>query len=251
MSTEQKLEELLNSFKQGETDLYSTRQAVKDLFFTDLGHTRLDTNRAERTGYPEVIYCAGKTADQIRQIMHHMKNRGINILATRMSESVYTELQAEFGEGRYTAGPGIFTLTQKPVEKNSKGEIAVVSAGTSDFRVAEEAALTAEFYGHTVSRYSDVGVAGIHRLLASIEDIRRARVIVVVAGMEGALASVVAGLVQSPIIAVPTSVGYGANFQGLTALLSMINSCSAGISVVNIDNGFGAGFLAGMINSLE
>ncbi|WP_319559400.1 nickel pincer cofactor biosynthesis protein LarB [Marispirochaeta sp.] len=250
MNTNDRLEELLTRFSQGETDLDCTQKAVQDLFFTDLGHTRLDTHRRERTGYPEVIYCAGKTADQIREIMGHMRNRGINVLATRMSEAVYEELKDEFSEGHYTAGPGIFTIVCKPTEKNTKGEIAVVSAGTSDFRVAEEAALTAEFYGHAVARYSDVGVAGIHRLLASIDDIRRARVIVVVAGMEGALASVVAGLVQAPIIAVPTSVGYGANFQGLTALLSMINSCSAGISVVNIDNGFGAGFLAGMINAL-
>ena len=250
MNTNDRLEELLTRFRQGETDLDCTRKAVQDLFFSDLGHTRLDTNRGERTGYPEVIYCAGKTADQIREIMRHMRNRGINVLATRMNEAVYEELAEEFPEGRYTAGPGIFTISCSPVEKNDKGKIAVVSAGTSDFRVAEEAALTAEFYGHSVARYSDVGVAGIHRLLASIDEIRQARVIVVVAGMEGALASVVAGLVQAPIIAVPTSVGYGANFQGLTALLSMINSCSAGISVVNIDNGFGAGFLAGMINSL-
>jgi hypothetical protein len=250
MSTTDRLEELLRSFRQGNTDLDSTRKAVQELFFTDLGHTRLDTNRGDRTGYPEVIYCAGKTTGQIREIMGHMRNRGMNILATRMSESVYEELKDEFPEGRYTAGPGIFTISGQPVQRKGKGEIAVVSAGTSDFRVAEEAALTAEFYGHRVARYSDVGVAGIHRLLASLDDIRRARVIVVVAGMEGALASVVAGLVQAPIIAVPTSVGYGANFQGLAALLSMINSCSAGISVVNIDNGFGAGFLAGMINSL-
>ncbi len=251
MSTNSRLEELLEAFKQGNTGLEDTRQAVQDLFFADLGHTRVDTNRQERTGYSEVIYCAGKSTGQVRDIMALMQKKGINILATRMSDEMYTELRDEFPQGIYTPGPGIFTIQSLPPEKKGKGKIAVVSAGTSDYRVAEEAALTAEFYGNTVERFSDVGVAGIHRLFASIEDIRSARVIVVVAGMEGALASVVAGLVESPIIAVPTSVGYGANFQGLTALLSMINSCSAGISVVNIDNGFGAGFMAGMINTLD
>ena len=245
-----RLAEILDSFKRGNSSLEQTQEEVQNLFFRDLGHTKLDTDREKRTGYPEVVFCSGKSLDQIRDIFHSMSTQGINILATRLKEEMYAEIVEEFPRAEYHRGPGIFIQRFDEWKELGRGEIAVVSAGTSDYRVAEEAALTASFYGHKVESYSDVGVAGIHRLLRRIDEIRRARVIVSVAGMEGALAGVIAGLVDKPIIAVPTSVGYGANFQGLSALLTMLNSCSAGISVVNIDNGFGAGYLAGMINAL-
>jgi hypothetical protein len=247
---EDTLAEILGAFKRGDQGLEDTKREVQNLYFRDLGHTKLDTDRKKRTGYPEVVFCQGKSPQQVRDIFRTMRAEEINILATRMSGDMYRELAEEFPGSDFHPGPGIFTLRFDRWKEVGKGEIAVVSGGTSDFPIAEEAALTASFYGHRVKRYSDVGVAGIHRLLRSIDNIRQARVIIAVAGMEGALAGVLAGLVDKPIIAVPTSVGYGANFQGLSALLTMLNSCAAGISVVNIDNGFGAGYLAGMINAL-
>jgi hypothetical protein len=246
----ERLESILNSYREGSASLEQTREKVQELFYKDLGHTKLDTHRGERTGHPEVVFCRGKSTEQVRDILSAMRERNVDILATRMDEDMHGELSGDFPEGEYHADAQIFSVRMSPREDNGNGEIAVVSAGTADFRVAEEAAVSASFYGHRVVRYNDVGVAGIHRLLNSIDDIREARVIIVVAGMEGALAGVVGGLVSAPVIAVPTSVGYGANFQGLSALLTMLNSCSSGVSVVNIDNGFGAGYLAAMINAL-
>ena len=260
----EQLEQILTSFREGSSQLEDTVQAVQDLYYQDLGHTTLDTDRAARTGHPEVIFCRNKSAEQIADIVAAVCAKRVNTLATLLTPEVYDALRQLLPSAlrspelpqddepaiEYHPNAGILTVRFSPWEDRGKGEIAVVSAGTSDYRVAEEAALTASFYGHRVTRYNDLGVAGIHRLLSKIDEIRRARVVVAVAGMEGALAGVVGGLVHVPVIAVPTSVGYGANFQGLSALLTMLNSCSSGVSVVNIDNGFGAGYLAGMINAL-
>ena len=244
------MEGLLRACKEGRLSIEEAKQAIEEHYYKDLGHTRIDTHREERTGHPEVVFCRGKSLHQIVDILSNMRERGADILATRMGSEVYAELAERFPEAEYYPDARILTRRSGPAPAGGRGEIAVVSAGTSDFRVAEEAAVTASFYGHTVRRFNDVGVAGIHRLLASIEEIRKARVVVAVAGMEGALAGVIGGLLRAPVIAVPTSVGYGANFGGLSALLTMLNSCSSGVSVVNIDNGFGAGYLAGMINAL-
>lgn len=256
----EQLESILKTYKEGSAGLEEALEAVQDLYYKDLGHTKVDTHRGERTGYPEVIFCRGKSAEQIGDIITAMAEKRVDILATLLSADMYEAVISGLSENlhkgdaapsvEYHGDAQILSIRFTPWEDRGKGEIAVVSAGTSDFRVAEEAALTASFYGHRVKRYNDVGVAGIHRLLSKIDDIRKARVIVTVAGMEGALAGVIGGLVSAPVIAVPTSVGYGANFQGLSALLTMLNSCSSGISVVNIDNGFGAGYIAATINAL-
>ncbi|MEM8868584.1 MAG: nickel pincer cofactor biosynthesis protein LarB, partial [Verrucomicrobiota bacterium] len=211
--------------------------------------SRVDINRADRNGAAEVIFGQGKTAEQIIEIMQSLSSREQNVLVTRLDDTTAAAVQAAFPQSNYIPLPKLLTLTHQSVEPAST-KIAVICAGTSDLPVAEEAALTAQFYGNPVERVYDAGVAGLHRLLASLDTIRSCRVVVVVAGMEGALPSVVGGLVKAPVIAVPTSVGYGANFGGLSALLTMINSCASGISVVNIDNGFGAGFLANRINKL-
>ena len=215
----------------------------------DLGHSTLDMDRAERTGAAEVVYGAGKTAQQVIDISQALLRAGENLLVTRLDEAKAALVKAAVPGSHYSAVARLLwahSTQPNPVAT----QVAVVTAGTSDTAVAEEAALTAEFYGNEVHRFNDVGVAGLHRLLARIDDIRRARVIVVVAGIEGALPSVLGGLVDKPVIAVPTSVGYGASFGGLSALLGMLNSCASGVSVVNIDNGFGAGYLANMINRL-
>ncbi|MGM0431400.1 MAG: nickel pincer cofactor biosynthesis protein LarB [Spirochaetota bacterium] len=246
----ERLEEILRKVSTGEYEQTEAAKQIERLFFTDIGHSVLDADRRRRTGQGEVVYCAGKSTEQVLDIFEALIPQGENILGTRMSHEMYTQIEAKFPSGEYREASGLFMLKQREQPPAGKGTIAVVSAGTSDAFVAEEAAETAKFYGHTVLQFQDVGVAGIHRLLRSLEDIRSARVVIVVAGMEGALASVVGGLVDVPVIAVPTSVGYGANYQGLSALLAMLNSCSSGISVVNIDNGFGAGYLGAMINSL-
>jgi NCAIR mutase (PurE)-related protein len=243
MNTRKILEALL----KGEIKLSEAEAQLKG--FEDLGHSRVDLEREERNGTPEVIYGGGKTAEQIIDIMVSMEARGQNILATRIEPEVAVEIIQTYPAAIYHELPRLVELrTFEPEQTTEK--IAIVCAGTSDLPVAEEARLTAEFYGNTTKRVYDAGVAGLHRLLASIETIRSCRVVVVIAGMEGALPSVVGGLVKAPIIAVPTSVGYGANFGGLSALLTMLNSCASGVSVVNIDNGFGAGFLASRINQL-
>ena len=244
------IKDILEQYKKGSLNLDAAAEKVNSSYFTDLGHTVIDNNRMNRTGFPEVIYCAGKTPEQIRQIFGVMAEQGDNILATRADLTVYEALKEDYPQVFYHEAARIVSLKNREFPERSEHTIAVITAGTSDIPVAEEAALTAEFYGNKVLRINDVGVAGIHRLLNRIEDIRSARVLVVVAGMEGALPSAVGGLVDKPVIAVPTSVGYGASFGGLAALLGMLNSCSSGTSVVNIDNGFGAGYLASMINRL-
>lgn len=215
-----------------------------------LDYACIDYQRQRRTGVPEVIYGAGKTKEQIAGIIHQMlEHEQKNILVTRVDNNKYDYLKEQFPYFEYDQISKIFMYNGQPFPLN-KGIIAVVCAGTSDLSVANEAALTARFLGNEVIQINDVGVAGLHRLLHRMEDLQKASVIIVIAGMEGALASVVGGLVSSPVIAVPTSVGYGANFQGLSALLSMLNSCASGVSVVNIDNGYGAGYMAHTINCL-
>ena len=218
-------------------------------YFENLGHSTIDHDRLRRTGAAEVVYGEHKTPQQVAAAFGAVVGRGHNALATRVSPEAAEAVLAEWPNATHHAEARLLTL--KPQQRETATtSVAVVSAGTSDRPVAEEAALTAEFYDNPVLRVSDVGVAGVHRLLARVEEIRRTRVVIVVAGMEGALPSVVGGLIDKPVIAVPTSVGYGAAFGGLAALLGMLNSCASGVSVVNIDNGFGAGFLASMINRL-
>ena len=208
----------------------------------------VDSGRSERTGYAEVVYCAGKTVDQAAAIIKKMREENLPVLATR-AETALAERVAGFApEAKYDALSGILSIEAGGKPREARGLVAVVAAGTSDLPVAREAALTAEFLGSRVELIADVGIAGIHRLFDRLADIRRARAVIAIAGMEGALAGVIAGLVAVPVIAVPTSVGYGASFGGLAALLSMLNSCAPGISVVNIDNGFGAGYQANLIN---
>jgi NCAIR mutase (PurE)-related protein len=240
---------ILERYRTGEMDLDTTLAAVRGTFFEDLGHSTLDVDRARRTGAAEVIYGAAKTPDQIVAIATAMLARGQNVLVTRASVEAFEHLRERAPDARRFDASGAVTIVREPPAPAAT-TIAIVSAGTSDLPVAEEAAVTAGFYGSPVAVIQDVGVAGIHRLFARLDEIRTARVVVVVAGMEGALPSVVGGLVERPVIAVPTSVGYGASFGGLSALLGMLNSCASGLSVVNIDNGFGAGYLANMINRL-
>lgn len=216
--------------------------------YEDLGYAKVDHHRALRQGEAEVVYCPGKLPDEVAGIMASLAKGQANILATRADELTYQAVKTVLPEADYSSRAKLIYLRRRP--EWTKGEISVISAGTADASVAEEAALTAALLGSRTSRLYDVGVAGLHRLLQNHDAIQRARVIVVVAGMEGALASVVGGLVSAPLIAVPTSVGYGASLNGLAALLSMLNSCASGVGVVNIDNGFGAGVLAHRINLL-
>jgi len=222
---------------------------LEDLPYADLGFAKIDFHRSLRQGFPEVVYCAGKTPKQVAEIVKVLRQKSDRILCTRATEEMFQETKKLVPQIEYN--PIARTLTVKPTEDFTyPGTIAVLSAGTSDLPVAEEAAITAEMANNKIVRVYDVGVAGLHRLLDQRDKFKHANVIIVVAGMEGALASVVGGLVDRPVIAVPTSVGYGASFGGLAALLSMLNSCAAGVSVVNIDNGFGAGFTAARINRL-
>lgn len=243
------LENILNEVAKGETKPDKAIELLKNLPFEDLGFANIDQHRNIRTGYPEAIFCEGKTPMQVTSIVERMITNNTNIMATRASKEVYELIRDIAPDAVYHELARIIVIKKKEVLLSNK-KIAVITAGTSDIPVAEEAAITAETIGNRVDRIYDVGVAGIHRLLARLDQIRAANVIIVVAGMEGALASVVGGLVDKPVIAVPTSVGYGANFGGISALLTMLNSCSTGIGVVNIDNGFGAGYLASNINKL-
>lgn len=222
---------------------------LKELPYQDLGFANIDQHRNLRTGHPETIYCEGKTPEQVAAIIQIMKENNSNVLGTRASVEVYEKVREISPEAVYHPLARIFVVKKKE-ERLSEKMIAVITAGTADIPVAEEAAITAETMGNQVDRIFDVGVAGIHRLFARLDRIRAANVIIVVAGMEGALASVVGGLVDKPVIAVPTSIGYGSNFGGVSALLTMLNSCASGVAVVNIDNGFGAGYLASNINQL-
>jgi NCAIR mutase (PurE)-related protein len=240
---------LLRDYKSGSLDETAILARLNATLFEDLEHSTIDHDRARRTGAAEVIFGQGKTPDQLADAFAALTDAGSNVMATRVDDAGAAAILARKPEAEYFSAARIAQLKQNSGPRTTSS-IAVVSAGTSDFAVAEEAAVTAEFYDNPVLRISDVGVAGLHRLLARIPEIRSARVIVVIAGMEGALPSVVGGLVDKPIIAVPTSVGYGAAFEGMAALLGMLTSCAAGVSVVNIDNGFGAGFQANMINRL-
>ncbi len=244
---EKYLKELLNNVKNGSISVDDALMDLKKLPFEDIGFAKIDHHRNIRNGYPEVIYSEGKTIEQIKEIVKKLIKKNNNIMATRADYKVYQGIKEIAHDAIYYEMARIVVVKKREFLK-SKKIIAVVSSGTSDIPVAEEAAVTCEIMGNVVERVYDVGVAGIHRLFAKSDVIMKANVLVVVAGMEGALASVVSGLVDRPVIAVPTSVGYGASFKGLSALLTMLNSCATGIGVVNIDNGFGAGYLAAIIN---
>ncbi len=241
--------DILEKYKNGEIGLTEALEHFPDKGIEELGFATIDTDRKHRTGIPEVIYGSGKTVEQVQQIAERMFKKGIDILATRVTPEMADAVKKLIPDAEYNQIAKTVTY-RKTNHQETKGYIAIVAAGTSDLPVAEEAAVTARFLGNHVETIYDVGVAGIHRLFHKLQIIKNARVIIVVAGMEGALASVVGGLVDKPVIGVPTSIGYGANFQGLSALLSMLNSCASGVSVVNIDNGFGAACQASLINKL-
>jgi pyridinium-3,5-biscarboxylic acid mononucleotide synthase len=243
------IEKLLTDVKEGQTTVNEALDVLKNFPYTDIGFAKIDHHREIRTGYPEIIYCAGKTVEQVKEIFRVMSERENNIVGTRASQEMFEAVKSISPETVHYREARIISLQKKRPEM-PESRIAVITAGTSDIPVAEEAAVTSELLGNNVLRIYDAGVAGIHRLVDKLPEIRSCRVIIVVAGMEGALASVVGGLVDKPVIAVPTSVGYGANFGGVSALLAMLTSCSAGVTVVNIDNGFGAGFSASMINKM-
>jgi len=245
------LAQILERYRRGDTDLAGALTALKDFPSASLGgYAQLDTHRELRTGHPEVIYCAGKTPAQVRGILERLLAGKSAILATRATEEQWLAAKALSPALVYDPISRTIVRRTKSASKTARKYVAIVAAGTSDLPVAEEAAVTAEVFGNRVERVYDVGVAGLHRLLGRLEIIRGARAIVAVAGMEGALPSVLGGLVDRPIVAVPTSVGYGASFGGVSALLAMLNSCAPGITVVNIDNGFGAGYAASTINRL-
>jgi NCAIR mutase (PurE)-related protein len=241
--------ELLEGFRAGKVPREIVLRAFQAAPVADLGFAQADTHRALRKGFPEVIFGAGKTPDQIVQIAGKIYEREQRILVTRISGEHARALRRKFKKSVHHEAARCVTIEKTNLHRRP-GSIAVLSAGTSDLPVAEEAAVTADIMGNRVERIYDVGVAGLHRLLARMDPIRSANVVIVVAGMEGALPSVVAGLVSRPVIAVPTSVGYGASFGGIAALLGMLNSCGSGVTVVNIDNGFGAGYAASQINEL-
>ncbi len=245
---EKSLMNLLERVQDGRLDIQAALLRLRKLPFDDLGYAKIDYHRCIRQGVPEVIFCQGKTVAQIQGIVQRMAQHHSNILASRATPEVFAGIREVVENCQYDETARMVVINPRTVEK--VGNIAIVSAGTSDAPVAEEAALTAETLGNQVNRIYDVGVAGIHRLLHCCDVLFQANVAVVVAGMEGALASVVGGLVSCPVIGVPTSVGYGTSFGGVAALLSMLNCCASGVSVVNIDNGFGAGFQASLINKI-
>jgi NCAIR mutase (PurE)-related protein len=244
-----KLRQLLQAVAAGDLPPDDALQRLRALPFEDLGFAKIDHHRALRRGYPETVFCAGKTPGQVVDIIDRMRNHGSNVLATRCSAEVVDAVLRAHPDAVHHEAAHAITVTVSPAER-LKGFVAVVCAGTSDIPVAEEAAVTCDMMGNSTERIYDVGVAGLHRILHHREILENANALIVCAGMEGALPSVVAGLVDKPVIAVPTSIGYGASFNGIAALLAMLNSCASGISVVNIDNGFGAGILAGMINRI-
>lgn len=248
MDMNDELKALLQDIRDGRTDVDSGMQALRDLPYRDIGHTKIDLHRSLRNGFPEVIYGAGKTPEQIADIFTHMRGTG-NILATRVSPEAAELVRSLFPDVTYNEQGRTLTHIGKEIVFGA-GRVGIITAGTSDLAVAEEARTTCEMLGHRAGIIPDVGVAGIHRLLDRMDTIRKYTVLVVIAGMEGALASVVGGLVRQPVIAVPTSVGYGANFAGLSALLGMLTSCASGVTVVNIDNGFGAACAACRIAGL-
>jgi hypothetical protein len=245
-----KLENLLKEVKTGKASIEKALAQLKSLPFEDLGFTRIDHHRSLRKGFPEVIWGEGKSSGQILSIVKQLKKKGQNVLITRLEERKAADIRKVFPQSRYYPASNVLTYLTQPVKPAGKGTILVITAGTTDIPVAEEAVVTAQVMGNRVETLYDVGVAGIHRLLAERERLESARVLIVVAGMEGALPSVVGGLVDRPVIAVPTSIGYGTSFGGVTALLAMLNSCASGVAVVNIDNGFGAGYIASLMNKM-
>ncbi len=242
------LKRLLEGVRRGDESIEDALERLRHLPFEDLGDSMVDHHRGLRQGFPEVIFGATKSVDQMERIIGALLAKGNNILATRLEEEKALKLAETFPAALWHREARCLTIEQKPVEQVGRGTILVVSAGTSDLPVAAEAVVTARIMGNQVEQLFDVGVAGLHRLLARRELLFSASVIIVVAGMEGALPSVVGGLVSRPVIAVPTSVGYGAAFGGVAALLGMLNSCASGVTVVNIDNGFGAGYAAALMN---
>ena len=242
------IREMLNLVKSGEMEILEAEKLLKDLPYEDLGYAKLDHHRALRSGFGETVFCQGKPDPYLAEIYKKFYERDGEVLGTRASKEQFELVRDVVPEVQYDPISRILKV-ERP-EKEKKGCVAVCTGGTADIPVAEEAAQTAEYFGCYVDRIYDVGVAGIHRLLSQRERISRANCIIAVAGMEGALGTVIAGLAECPVIAVPTSVGYGASFHGLSALLTMLNSCANGISVVNIDNGYGAGYLATQINRL-
>ncbi len=250
MLSENEIRNLLIDLKENEIDLEQAIQILRKLPYENLDFARLDLHRSLRSGFPEVIFCQGKQREHIVAIMERLATGSSPILATRAHYEDFLAVKERIPDVRYHSQARMIVYEPVPLAKK-KGEILVISAGTADIPVADEAAITADVMGNHVRRLYDVGVAGLHRLLADLDTIQAASVLIVVAGMEGALPSVVGGLVNRPVIAVPTSIGYGARFGGLAAVLSMLNSCAAGITVVNIDNGFGAGFAANQMIALK
>ncbi|MFI3116294.1 MAG: nickel pincer cofactor biosynthesis protein LarB [Clostridia bacterium] len=242
------IKDLLEKVKSGEIDMEKAEDIIKKLPYEDLGYAKIDHHRKLRSGFPEVIFCSGKTTEHLVGIYKSFYEKGEDVLGTRATKEQYLEVLKVVPCVKFDEVSKILKIHEKPLEKH--GMIAVCTGGTSDIPVALEVTEVAEYFGSNVNRVFDVGVAGIHRLFSKIDEINEANCIVAIAGMEGALAGVLAGLVSKPVIAVPTSVGYGASFGGLSALLTMLNSCAEGIAVVNIDNGFGAGYMATQINRL-
>jgi NCAIR mutase (PurE)-related protein len=242
------IHELLLKVKNDEIDIKEAEAELKKLPYEDLGFAKLDHHRLLRSGFGEVIYCSGKSTEHLIKIFQTFSDRNVNVLGTRATKQQFETVKAVIPEAEYDELSRIIKIIKTEIKKI--GCIAVCTGGTSDIPVAEEAAQTAEFFGSQVIRVYDVGVAGIHRLLSKMEEINNANCIIAVAGMEGALPGVIAGMADKPVIAVPTSIGYGSNFNGLSALLTMLNSCAEGIAVVNIDNGFGAGYMSTQINRL-
>lgn len=241
---------LLEGVREGSMDIDEALSRLKWFPYEERGFAKIDHHRSLRRGFPEVVFCQGKTVEQVVDIVGCLFPGENTILATKAGPEVFAEVQKQIPEARYHSLARLIVIEKEGV-RDQEGYVLVVTAGTGDIPVAEEAAVTAEAMGNRVERLFDVGVAGLHRLLVHEEKISRARVIIAIAGMEGALASVIAGLVDKPVIAVPTSVGYGASFEGLAALLAMLNTCAPGVAVVNIDNGFGAGYLASFINQMD
>jgi len=243
------LEELLQRVSTGDLSPNEAFESLKTLPFEDLGFVNIDQHRNIRTGYPEAVFCQGKTSEQIAAIMSRLVETNDNVIGSRATPENHQAVLELVPDAVYYEEARMIVINRRPKPESNK-IIAIVTAGTADIPVAEEAAITAMMLGNQVDRIYDVGVAGIHRLFAKLDRIRAANVVIVIAGMEGALASVVGGLVETPVIAVPTSIGYGANLGGISALLSMLNSCANGVGIVNIDNGFGAAYLASNINRL-
>jgi len=240
------MEEILNEFKRGNVSLSEVLLKIKSLPYKDLDFVKIDTHRTLRKGFPETIFCQGKTTDQIVKIIESFE-QDQNILATKANQEIFNEVKKKFPQAEYNFQAKTIVIINQKI-KNKPGKILIITAGTSDIPVAEEAVVTAEIMGNKVEKVYDVGVAGVHRLLDIKDKIFNANVIIVVAGMEGALASIVGGLASQPVIAVPTSIGYGASFKGIAPLLTMLNCCAEGVVVVNIDNGFGAGYFASLVN---